>query len=210
MSILARLLPREGGCFEYFEAHARLSVRATRLLATAVAEVGAFDSVAGEIKKLEHEGDRVTHTCMAALHRTFITPIDRDAIHRLMGGLDDILDLVDEAAQRLALYKIVEAPPAMSQATRVLAEAAQACERAVAGLRDMKMAASILEECKQINALENEADAVHSAAIAELFESGGDPLTVMKWRDIYDSLENAADAAENVANIMEGIVLEHG
>ena len=210
MSILARLLPREAGFFEYFETHASLSVRATRLLSGAAAEVGTFDSIAGEIKSLEHEGDRVTHSCMKALHRTFITPIDRDAIHRLIGGLDDVLDLVNEAAWRLALYKIVEAPPAVGEATRVLAEAAQACERAVTGLRDMKNAASVLEECKKINALENEADGVNSAAVAQLFEAGSDPLTVMKWRDIYDSLENAADAAENVADIIEGIVLEHG
>ena len=210
MSILARLLPREDSFFGYFETHAGLSVRATRLLAGAAAEVGTFDSIAGEIKNLEHEGDRVTHSCMKALHRTFVTPIDRDAIHRLIGGLDDVLDLVNEAAQRLVLYKIVEAPPAVGEATRVLVEAAQACERAVAGLRDMKNAASVLEECKKINAFENEADGVNSAAVAQLFEAGGDPLTVMKWRDIYDSLENAADAAENVADIIEGIVLENG
>lgn len=210
MSILTRLLPRETSFFGYFEKHAGLSVRATRLLADATSGAGPFDSVAAEIKELEHEGDRVTHACIGALHRTFITPIDRDAIHRLMGGLDDILDLVDDAAHRLSLYKIVEAPPAVGQAARVLVQAAEACQWAVAGLRDMKHAASIFEACEKINTLENEADTINSAAVARLFEAGGDPLDVMKWREIYDSLENAADAVENVANLIEGIVLEHG
>ena len=132
------------------------------------------------------------------------------AIHRLMGGLDDILDLVNEAAQRVVRYKITEVPAPVGEATRILVEATQACERAVAGLRNMKTAANILEECEKINACENAADVVNSAAVAELFETGGDPLMVIKWRDIYDSLENAADATEDVANIVEGIVLEHG
>ena len=210
MSILSRLLPRETSFFEYFEKHASLTLRATQLLASVATKADAFEPIAGEIKDLEHQGDRVTHTCMEALHRTFITPIDRDAIHRLMGGLDDILDLVDEAAQRLVRYKITETPPSVHKATRILVDATQACERAVSGLRDMKTAANILEECKKINSCENAADAINSVAVAELFEIGGDPLMVMKWRDIYDSLENAVDATEDVANMIEGIVLEHG
>lgn len=210
MSIFSRLLPGETSFFEYFERHVSLTVRAAQLLASVATKADAFEAIAGEIRDLEHEGDRVTHTCLEALHRTFITPIDRDAIHRLMGGLDDILDLVNEAAQRVVRYKITEVPAPVGEATRILVEATQACERAVAGLRNMKTAANILEECEKINACENAADVVNSAAVAELFETGGDPLMVIKWRDIYDSLENAADATEDVANIVEGIVLEHG
>jgi predicted phosphate transport protein (TIGR00153 family) len=208
MSILNPLLPRETGFFDYFDQHAGLIVRAVRLFARATGNGSSVKDVPKNIKAVEHSGDELTHTCMEALHGAFIRPFDREAIQRSMVGLDDILDYIDEAARRMALYNIAQVAQPAQDTAGILVDAAEACQQAVRRLRSHKGAPAILGVCKRIKECENRADAVTEAAAGALFENVADPLTVRKSRKIYESIENAGDAAEDVANVVEGIVLE--
>jgi uncharacterized protein Yka (UPF0111/DUF47 family) len=146
---------------------------------------------------------------METLHKTFITPIDRNDIHRIASKLDDIIDLIDGAARQLSLFEIRELPESAREATVVLVQATEAVERAVKGLRNMRNATTILGECVRINELENQADRIKAASVARLFREERDPIVVLKWHEIYQALENVTDACEDVANVIEGIVLEH-
>ena len=208
--MLGRLLPRETNFFDFFEQHAALVVRGAHEFKNMAAGSLTVADAAKRIKAIEHEADNVTHRCVEALHKTFITPIERNDIHRLITGLDDVIDLIDGAARRLANYEIEGATEPVQKGSETLVQSTEAVERAVKGLRDMKHAKSILEECVKINHLENVGDTIHAAAMARLFKDERDPIAVIKWREILISIENALDACEDVANIMEGIVLEHG
>ncbi len=207
--MLARLLPRQTNFFDFFERHAALGVAGARELHKVCQNGADVQETARRIKDLEHEADSITHTCMETLHKTFITPIDRDAIHSIASALDDIVDLIDGAARQFALFEISQFPQTTQDATVVMVEATEAVERAVKGLRDMKNATAILKECVRINELENEADRIKAAAVARLFKEERDAITVLKWHEIFQALENVTDACEDVANVIEGVVLEH-
>lgn len=205
-----RLLPKETSFFDFFEQHAAMVVRGAKdLLSMASGSISVPDA-AKRIKAIEHSADDLTHQCVAALHKTFITPIERNDIHRLIVGLDDVIDLIDGAARRLANYELDGATDSVKKGAETLVQSTEAMERAVKGLRDMKHAKAILEECVKINQFENQGDTIHAAAMARLFSQERDSIVLIKWRDVYDSVENALDACEDVANIIEGIVLEHG
>lgn len=207
--MFGRFLPRETSFFDFFEQHAALTVAgAKELLATVLAGENVA-ARAMRVKELEHEADTVTHRCMEALHKTFITPIERNDIHRLISGLDDILDLIEAAARRLRLYEITTVRAELRQMADVVQRSAEAVQRAVNGLRDMRNAGRILAVCVEINDLENEADTIHSDAVTRLFREEPDPIAVIKLKEIYDRIERATDRCEDVANIIEGIVLEH-
>jgi len=165
--------------------------------------------LAARIKEIEHECDVLTHACVERLHTTFITPFDRDDIHRLITRMDDVMDYVEAAAERLVLYEITETTAEVRDLSDVLVRAMEGVQKAVAGLRDMKNAQSIVKACIDVNRLENEADAILRNAVARLFKEEKDPITVIKWKEIYENLENATDRCEDVANIIEGVVLEH-
>ena len=207
--MLSRLLPRQTNFFDFFERHAALSVEGARELGKLVESGVRVEDVARRIKELEHDADEITHTCMETLHKTFITPIDRNDIHRIASKLDDIIDLIDGAARQLSLFEIRELPESAREATVVLVQATEAVERAVKGLRNMRNATTILGECVRINELENQADRIKAASVARLFRDERDPIAVLKWHEIYQALENVTDACEDVANVIEGIVLEH-
>jgi uncharacterized protein len=207
--MLSRLLPRQTNFFDFFERHAALSVEGARELGKLVESGVRVEDVAKRIKELEHEADEITHDCMETLHKTFITPIDRNDIHRIASKLDDIIDLIDGAARQLSLFEIRELPESAREATVVLVQATEAVERAVKGLRNMRNATTILGECVRINELENQADRIKAASVARLFREERDPIVVLKWHEIYQALENVTDACEDVANVIEGIVLEH-
>jgi len=162
------------------------------------------------VKDVEHRADDITHRAFARLHTQFITPFDRGEIHRLLSRIDDVLDLADAAAERLGLYDIDQVIPEARELVTVLVAQTQKMQDAIRGLRRMKQdPSSILEACKEMNALENQADAITRQTMARLFRRGNDPLTVMKWKEIIDLLEDATDRAEDVANVIEGVVLEH-
>ena len=207
--MLERLLPRETNFFDFFDKHAQLSMEAAREFQSLVTTAANIESKAKRIAEIEGQADTVTHQCVEALHRTFITPIDRNDIHRLITRLDDVLDLIEGAAERIVLYKLVEMPQEIKDLTDVLVRCTEEVAQAVQGLRTMKSADTVRRICIDINRLENEADSILRNAIARLFENEKNAITVIKWKEIYETLENATDRCEDVANIIEGVVLEH-
>ena len=207
--MLERLLPRETNFFDFFDKHAQLSIEAAREFQSLVTTAANIESKAKRIAEIEGQADTVTHQCVEALHRTFITPIDRNDIHRLITRLDDVLDLIEGAAERIVLYKLVEMPQEIRDLTDVLVRSTEEVAQAVQGLRSMKSADTVRRICIDINRLENEADSILRNAIARLFENEKNAITVIKWKEIYETLENATDRCEDVANIIEGVVLEH-
>lgn len=204
-----RLLPRNASFFDFFDSHATKTVEgAKEFLALASGEV-ELEAAARRIKKIEHDTDVITHACVEALHKTFITPLERDDIHRLITRMDDIMDFVEAASERMALYEITTTTPELRALADVLLRSAEEVQRAVAGLRDMKDGDNVIRSCIEINRMENEADNILRTAVAKLFKEEKDPIVVIKWKEIYENLENATDRCEDVANIIEGVVLEH-
>jgi predicted phosphate transport protein (TIGR00153 family) len=208
--VFGRLLPREMSFFEFFEQHAALTLEGAKAFRDLVSQGANVSVSAKRIKEIEHEADTVTHRCVEALHKTFITPIDRNDVHRLISRMDDILDAVEAAAERITLYEVSEMTPEVRELAHILVKAADKVAVALKGLRDMKHAQPIMDACVDVNRLENEGDAILRIAVARLFrESKDDPITVIKWKEIYENLESATDRCEDVANIVEGIVLEN-
>ena len=204
-----RLLPREENFFALFERHAALTVEGAKEFVKLVSGGQNVRALAARIKELEHETDVITHTCVERLHTTFVTPLDRDDIHRLITRMDDVMDYVESASERLALYELREMKSKARELADILVRATEAVATAVAGLSNLKRPQAVLAACIEVNRLENEADEVLRNAVATLFREGTDPLLVMKWKEIYEALENATDRCEDVANIIEGVVLEH-
>lgn len=195
--------------FDAFTAHAKKSVAAAELLVEMLGDLEKSDSLAERIKELEHHGDKITHDCVAALHQTWITPLDREEIYALITRLDDVLDCIEAASERILLFEIKEPTREAKKLAEAVVASCKAIESAVSTLSDMKQPKKLLDLCVEINQLENDADRLYRTALAALFKPGNDPLFVMKWRDIYDYLEVATDRCEDVANIIEGMVLEH-
>lgn len=204
-----RLLPREVSFFDFFDKHIALTVSGTKELLELVTAGGNGSLRARRIKEIEHEADVITHNCVEALHKTFITPLDRNDIHRLISKMDDVMDSVDGVAGRIALYKLTEMTPEIKSLAEILAQSTVEVQHAVNGLRNLRNADTIREKCIEVNRLENDADAVLREAIAKLFTSEKDPIKVIMWKEIYEILEKATDRCEDVANIIEGVVLEH-
>ncbi|HEY7472588.1 MAG TPA: DUF47 family protein [Gemmatimonadota bacterium] len=207
--MLKKLLPRETDFFEFFERHAATTVRGCRELLELATEGRDFEARARRIKDVEHEADSITHDCVEALHRTFITPLDRDQIHMLISRMDDIMDYVETVSDQCVLYNIDHMTPDARELAAVLLESTEQIEGAVKGLRDMKHASAILERCIDVNRLENKGDELLRRAVARLFDEEKDPVSIIKWKEIYENLESATDRCEDVANIIEGIVLEN-
>ncbi len=208
--MFGRLLPRETSFFDFFEQHAKLTLEGAKAFRELVEPGSNIVASAKRIKEIEHEADTVTHRCVDALHRTFITPIARDDVHRLISRLDDVLDFVEAAAERISLYEVTEMTPEVRELAQVLVKATEKMGVALAGLRDLKHAAPLVQACVDVNRLENEGDAILRIAVARLFREEKNAITVIKWKEIYENLESATDRCEDVANIVEGIVLENG
>ena len=168
------------------------------------------EAKAKQLKDLEHQGDVITHEIVQRLHRTFVTPIDREDITLLAHSLDDVMDFIEAAGRTACLYRIVQPTERARELARIVAKVARKLNEAIPRLRRRDQFPWILKQCVEINSLENEADDVHHAALAELFEVCHlDACEVIKWREIYEHLENATDRGEDVANVLEGIVLKH-
>jgi predicted phosphate transport protein (TIGR00153 family) len=198
--------PRDRIYFELFEEAGRNMLRAAALLYELLSDYPDNRHLAAEILDLEHEGDRITHDIIDRLNHTFVTPIDREDILALASGLDDIVDYTEEVADYLGLYKI-EAP--MDQAirlARVLKDATTQIAEAIPHLRAFR---DISRYTVEVNRLENEGDGITREAVASLFDGGIDPMVVIRWKDIFERLEAAIDAAERAANIIEGIVIKN-
>ncbi|HEY1553144.1 MAG TPA: DUF47 family protein, partial [Kofleriaceae bacterium] len=201
---------RETSFFDFFEQHAALTIEGTKEFLSMVTTGANVAAKCRRISDIEHETDTITHRCVEALHKTFITPIDRDSIHRLITRMDDIMDYVEAAAERIELYEIQSMTSDVRDMSDVLHRSAQQVELAVRGLRTLKDTQQTLKLCIDINRLENECDAILRRSVARLFKEEKDPIMVIKWKEIYENLENASDRCEDVANIIEGVILEHG
>ena len=192
--------------FDLFEEASANVVHAADLLDEMLAHYPDRADLARDIVVCEQEGDRITHDVHHRLNSTFVTPIDREEVLALVSALDDIVDLIDEVADYFGLYKI-EAPMEQSQRlAHVLLQAARQIAEAMPRLRTF---APLSHHTVEINRLENDGDRISRDAIASLFESGIDPLVVIRWKDIFERLEEAIDACEHVANTLEGIVIQH-
>jgi predicted phosphate transport protein (TIGR00153 family) len=207
-----RLLPSTGGeqFFELFERHAERAQEAASLLLAQVQEGADVPKLAERVKDVEHQGDEITHAVMERLHQTFITPLDRDDIHRLMSRMDDVLDLIWASSERLWLYDVKLIEPEVKQLAEVLLRGVEEMKHAIGELRDLSDRQKVVRHCTEINRLENEGDSILRRAVARLFrESAADPIHVIKTKEIYDNLENAIDRTEDVANVLEGVALEY-
>jgi predicted phosphate transport protein (TIGR00153 family) len=202
---MVRLIPRETKFFELFENMASNVTEGARVLHGILQTFDNVELQVQRIKEIEHRGDDMTHAVMTKLNQTFITPFDREDIHRLASSLDDVLDFVNAAGQRLVLYKIRRAPSPAAELARLIVRQGEELTKAVSLLEKGK---HVLEHCVEINRLEDEADSVCREAIANLFEHEKDPIELIKMKELYEVLEMATDKAEDAANVLEAVVLK--
>lgn len=208
--MLEWLMPRSDEFFDDFDKQVAATVEGAKLLAALFDNYTDVRGKVTAIKDVEHRGDEVTHHAFERLHKQFITPFDRTEIHRLLSRIDDVLDLTDAAAERLVRYEVADPTAAARELARFLVQCCEKMQDAVHGLRKIKQPQLILERCIDIKKLEQQADVTLRASLAALFKSGADPLTVIKLKEIYDLIESATDRCLDVANVIEGVVLEHG
>jgi predicted phosphate transport protein (TIGR00153 family) len=207
--MLSRLMPREGNFFELFNSHAGMIVEGSREL---VAMITAFEEVeqhARRIDNAERAADKITHETITLLHKTFITPFDRDQIHQLITAMDDILDLMQDVAETIVLYDIRKITPESKQLAEICQMCCERVRAAVALLKNVKEAEAILKTCQEIDRLESDADRVMRSAMSKLFRDEADVKQLIKLRTVYELLETITDRCEDVANLIEGIVLEN-
>jgi predicted phosphate transport protein (TIGR00153 family) len=207
--MFGRFLPRENSFFEYFEQHAAVTVEGCEELLQLITTGTNIDVRVKRISEIEHEADTITHRCVEALHKVFITPLERDDIHRLISRMDDIMDFVEAAAERIELYELTAMTSDVRDLADVLHRSSVQVEQAIHGLRTLKQPQQTLRLCIDINRLENEADAILRRAVARLFREEKDPIHIIKWKEIYELMETASDRCEDVANVIEGVVLEN-
>ena len=201
-------LPKTTDFITLFDQASANIVEAVCLFREIAGDLTAVKTGVEKLKALEHQGDRITHETLDKLNTTFITPFDREDIHTLTTRLDDILDATDNAGQRLVVYRITEVPPRFLELADLLVESAKEVQKAVLALPDRKKLRSAIASCVEINRLENEADVVHRLALAELFDNGHDAIQVVKLKDLFSFLEDATDRCEDVANVIETIIIK--
>jgi len=202
-------IPRETKFFDLFEESAQNMVQTSQALSDMIGSWEVIGGRVAEITELEHTGDTITHRIIAQLHRTFVTPFDREDIALLAHTMDDVTDLIHAAADAMLIYKIANPSQRVKELTDIIIQATVEVEKAVRGLRRRSELKKILEQCVEINRLENMADRVFRAAMAELFDNTVDMAQVIKWREIYEHMEGATDRCEDVANVLEGVALKH-
>lgn len=202
-------LTRDMVFWNAFSTLTQKSVDAAACLRQMLEEPSRGEELAKQVKTIEHEADDITHDVVLTLHQTWITPLDREEIHALATGLDDVLDFIDAAADKFALYEIRQTLPEALELQQILEASVADIAQVVEGLRKIVSAQDLLALCHSINRHEHDADGVYRRALAGLFKNGTEPLELMKWRDVLDAMETATDRAEDVANIIEGIILEH-
>jgi hypothetical protein len=203
------LIPREPKFFDLFERNVQTVATAAKELANLFDNYTSIPQKVAHLTELEHECDYVTHQIMEQLHRTFVTPLDREDIQLLTERLDDVMDFMEDAGNAMLLYRIEQPTSRAREFAGILVAITEELVKAVPLLRNRSKMKRILEHCVEINRLENEADVILRHALAELFD-GIEITEVIKWREIYEHLETAVDKGEDVANVLEGVVLKHG
>jgi predicted phosphate transport protein (TIGR00153 family) len=200
------LIPKEVRFFDLFDQQSQHIIHAAGLLQDMVQNFSDARAKANAIKEIEHQGDQVTHEIVRRLNTTFITPIDREDIHDLATHLDDVLDFIEAVAERLVVYRIKEVTSPARALADVIMQTAQAMDRAIKCLRTMDP--GFHEHAVEVNRLENSADRLLRESLAALFEESVDPIEVIKWKEIYETMETVTDRCEDVANVIEGIILK--
>ena len=201
-----RLIPRDEKFFELFAELARRLTAASRLLNRLFAEPENVEHHCMAIKSLEHEADVLTHDVIARIDRSFVTPLDREDIYLLASRLDDVIDLLDGTARRARMFRITEVRQPAQRLSGVLIKAAEAIEAAVGAMKQPK---AIAQRAREIKRLEEEGDQIYHEAVGGLFAGTPDPLEVIKWKELYDTLETAIDQCEDVANVLESISIKN-
>lgn len=204
-----RLLPRDEKFFDLFTAVATFTLDAAKLQQQLLqVEPVRRGAIVDQIKRLEHQADQVTHDVVSRLDRVFITPLDREDIHLLASRLDDVLDLIDGTARRVQMFRAGEAPQGATLLAEVVTRAAEQLLTAVRGL-EQKPSRVVLDACVEVKRLEEEGDSLYHEWLGKLFEGTPDPLTVIKWKEIYDNLEKTLDYIEDAGNVLESISIKH-
>ena len=212
MKFFSRLMPREGRFFSLFDQHAEFVVQGSIELVELLRHYGDNGDRAARVARilqLEHSADRVTRETVSLLHQTFVTPLDRDDIHQLISRMDDVLDLIQDVTEALQLYDIQRLTPEAVQLAELLTQCCARMQDAVKQLATLDDSARILKLCNEIDSLESQADTVMRTAISKLFREESDVRQLIKLETVYQLLEAATDQCEDVANIIEGVVLEH-
>ena len=204
-----RFMPREGKFFDLFNEHAGLILEGSRELAALMASGDDLERRARNVETIEKRGDKITRNTIELLHKTFITPIDRDDIHQLISEMDDILDLIEDSAQLVFLYDVRVLSPDAKKLADICVECCAKVKDAVALLPSMDNAEAIMTICREIDRLESDADHVMRAAIGRLFRDEPDVRELIKLRTVYEHLETVTDRCEDAANIIQGIVIEN-
>jgi uncharacterized protein len=204
-----KLIPKDKRFFELFQKQAELLHQGADVLLAFAKDPSTLKDSAHRLERLEHEADNLTHEILILLDKSFITPIDREDIHALALAMDDCMDYMEAVTERLVLYNLPLAPEPVKQLIATIADQCLELDKVIPVIKDFKYE-SIIPHCRELNRLENQGDKIARGALAELFNGATPPLDVMKWKDIYDFLENATDSFEDVAGLIEGIVLKHG
>jgi len=202
-----RLIPREEKFYTDFQALADELKVGARLLEEMFAPDNPAWDKADDIKEIEHKCDALTHEIIQRLNRTFVTPLDREDIFNLARSLDDVMDAIDAVAGVVRLYKLTSVRVGARELARIITSSADQVRLAIGAMEQHK---GLMPHAIEVNRLENEADRVHHQAVSKLFEDEKDPIEIMKWKETFDFLEDASDRCEDVANVIEGVMVKHG
>lgn len=200
------LLPKNENFFELFEKAVDNLVEGMKLFKDMVENYENVEEKAKKIKQIEHEGDLITHEIVERLNRTFVTPFEREDIHALTSGLDDVLDSIEALANRMVMFKIEKPNHIVVELANILMRATEEIKKAIHSLRKLE---HLMTFCVEIKGLESKTDDITRQALADLFDSEKDPIALIKWREIYGRLEATADECEDVANIIEAVVVKN-
>jgi len=206
--MLFRFFPRTFNFSDLFEKQVSHAVQAAAFFKEVVAQGGVSEDALSKIAAIEHQGDDVAHTIIDQLNKTFITPFDREDIHALAKQLDDITDMITNILSRLRVYNITAVDRNLVEFSEVIEQSVQAVARAIGGLRNLKNAQVVFDACVEINRLENVGDTMRDRALSELFASSRDPISVIKWKDIYQEAETVLDVCEDVAHVVDSIMVK--
>ena len=206
--MLFNFLPKEFNFFDLFEKQVKYAVEAASYFKELVSKTNVDEESLENMHRLEHEGDEVTHEIFERLNKTFITPFDREDIHALAKELDDIVDMLYTIVNRLKVSNVSGSNKNLMEFASVIEESVCAVERAIKGLRSAKNLKSVKESCVEVNRLENVGDTMRDEVLAKLFETEKDPITLIKWKEIYQDAETVLDICEDVAHIVQNILVK--
>ncbi len=202
------LMPKEEKFFEFFEAQADYNCRTVKLFKELVNSWSLESPIFDKLREIEHEADITTHEIFDKLNRTFITPFDREDIHRLASEMDDVTDIIQSLSNRMRLYKIRHSSPNLAQMVDILEQAVDTISKALRDLPLKDKTRRVLDYCIEINRLENTGDHSRDVALSQLFEGTPDPIEVLKWKEVYEVIETGIDKCEDIANTIETILVK--